>query len=58
MNKKVLVSILAISSVGLIICALFKKICRQKNNQIIPASSVYRSIWNTQKSCKESVESL
>lgn len=62
MNKKVVVSILAISSVSCIIYALLKKSCIQKGNKIIPASSVYSAILNTQKSYKdfhkESVESL
>lgn len=57
MNKKVLVSILAISSIGLAY-TLFKKFHSKKINQIIPASSVYRAIWDTQNSYKESVESL
>ena len=51
MNKKAIVTILTISS-GFILYNLLKKCCIQQANKIIPSSSVFSAIKNTQNSYK------
>lgn len=52
MNKKALVTILTISC-GFILYNLLKKFSIQQANKIIPSSSVFSAIKNTQNSYKK-----